>query len=50
MDACKNPTSIVGESGGRFMLTGGDAAVVVNAEGKVVTTWATNSAGWRVVP
>jgi hypothetical protein len=24
--------------------------VVVNADGKVVTTWATTSAGFRVVP
>jgi hypothetical protein len=50
MDAFKNPTSIVGQSGGGFMLTGSDAVVVVNAEGRVITTWATNSAGFRVVP
>jgi hypothetical protein len=49
-DAFKNPTSIAGQSGGRFVLTGRDAVVVVNADGKVVTTWATTSAGFRVVP
>jgi hypothetical protein len=48
-DAFRNPTSIAGQSGGRFVLTGRDAVVVVNAEGEVVTTWATNSAGFRVV-
>jgi hypothetical protein len=50
MDAFKNPASIAGQSGGRFVLTGRDAVVVVNAEGKVITTWATNSAEVRVVP
>jgi hypothetical protein len=50
MDALKNPTSIAGQSGGRFVLTGKEAVVVINAEGRVVTTWATNSAGVRVVP
>jgi len=50
MDAFKNPTSIAGQSGGRFVLTGRDAVVVVNAEGRVITTCATNSAGVRVVP
>ncbi len=49
-DAFTNPLRISGESGGRFLLTGRDAAVVVNAEGRVITTWATNSAGFRVVP
>jgi hypothetical protein len=50
LDAFKNPLSITGQSGGRFMMTGRDAVVVVNAEGQVVTTWATSLAGTRVVP
>ncbi|WP_342120715.1 hypothetical protein [Pseudoduganella sp. OTU4001] len=48
LDAFKNPLSISGQSGGRFMMTGKDAVIVVNSEGKVITTWATNSSGVRV--
>lgn len=50
LDAWQNPLSIAGQSGGRFMVTGADGVMVVNAEGRVITTWATNSAGLRVVP
>jgi hypothetical protein len=50
LDAFKNPLSITGQSGGRFVLTGTDAVVVVNAEGQVISTWATGSAGFRIVP
>jgi hypothetical protein len=50
LDAFKNPLSITGQSGGRFVLTGSDAVVVVNAEGQVISTWATGSAGFRIVP
>lgn len=48
LNAFSNPLSISGQSGGRFMLTGRDAVIVVNKEGKVITTWATNSAGVRI--
>jgi hypothetical protein len=48
-DAFKNPISIAGQSGGRFVFTGQNAVVVVNAEGRVISTWATNSAGVRAV-
>jgi len=50
LDAFKNPLSITGQSGGRFVLTGRDAVVVVNAEGQLISTWATGSAGFRIVP
>ncbi|MGE8273684.1 hypothetical protein, partial [Stenotrophomonas sp.] len=45
--AVRNPLSITGQSGGRFMMTGKDAVVIVNHQGKVITTWATNAAGVR---
>lgn len=47
LDAVRNPLSITGQSGGRFMMTGKDAVVIVNHQGKVITTWATNAAGVR---
>jgi len=47
LDAVKNPLSVTGQSGGRFMMTGNDAVVVINSEGKVITTWARNSRGIR---
>lgn len=50
-DAVKNPIKpLVLESdeyGGNYKYTGNDAIVVLNLEGKVVTTWARSSAGWR---
>jgi hypothetical protein len=49
-DAFQNPLSIIGQNGGRFILTGTNAVVVVNAEGQVITTWATRSAGFRIIP
>jgi RHS repeat-associated protein len=50
LDAFKNPLRIVGQSGGRFQMIGRDATIVINAEGKIITTWATNAAGIRVAP
>jgi hypothetical protein len=50
LDAFKSPLKIIGQAGWRFQFTGQNAVVVLNAEGKVVTTWATNAAGVRVVP
>jgi len=46
-DAVTNPQRIVPQSGGRRLFIGKDAAVVLNAEGKVMTTWARSSSGWR---
>ena len=50
LDAFKNPLGIAGQSGGRFVLTGADATVIVNSEGQVISAWATGSAGLRVAP
>ncbi len=49
-DAVANPLDVVAQSGGRYMFVGQNAVVVLNSNGEVITTWATNSAGWRVVP
>ncbi len=50
LDAVKNPVSIAGQSGGRFIFNGKNATVVLNEAGSVITTWARNSAGVRIVP
>ena len=50
LDAWQNPLSITGQSGGRFVMQGQNATIVVNSQGKVITTWANSSAGWRITP
>jgi RHS repeat-associated protein len=47
LDAVKNPTQVVQQPGGRTMYVGKDATVVMNSQGKVITTWANGSAGQR---
>jgi uncharacterized protein YukE len=48
-DAVQNPIQPVEpQPGGRYKYVGKDAVVVLNQNGKVITTWATNSAGWRI--
>ncbi|MGH9170158.1 MAG: hypothetical protein ACRD0Z_04730 [Acidimicrobiales bacterium] len=49
-DAVANPIDVVRQASGTFKFVGNDATVVLNSDGKVVTTWATNSAGWRNAP
>ena len=48
LDAVKNPTQVIQQSGGRTMYVGKDATVITNNEGKVITTWANGSAGTRI--
>ena len=48
LDAVKNPTQVVQQSDGRTMYVGKDATVIINAQGKVITTWANGSAGARI--
>ena len=50
LDAVKNPIKVVAQSGGRLKYVGKDATVVLNKAGKVITTWARNSAGTRIKP
>lgn len=50
LDAVRNPTRIDLQARGARRFVGKDATVVLNAEGKVITAWATNSAGWRNQP
>lgn len=47
-DAVTNPTRPAqAQAGGTYKYTGKNAVVILNQDGKVVTTWARNSAGWR---
>ncbi len=50
MDAVKNPLKTVGQSEGRIKYIGNQATVVLNREGKVISTWARTSAAWRIRP
>jgi hypothetical protein len=47
-DAVQNPTKPPEpQPGGRYKYIGKNATVILNSAGKVVTTWARNSGGWR---
>jgi hypothetical protein len=46
-DAVANPEEVIPQSGGAVKYVGRDAVVVLNSDGKVITTWATSSAGTR---
>lgn len=50
LDAVKYPQQTIPQAGGAVQYVGRDATVVVNANGKVITTWANNSGGVRVAP
>jgi hypothetical protein len=39
---------IFGRANGTFGLVGGDATVILNANGQVVTTYATGAVGFRI--
>jgi RHS repeat-associated protein len=47
-DAVKNPIKVVAGRNGATKYIGRDATVVLNKAGKVITTWARNSAGRRL--
>jgi hypothetical protein len=47
-DAVQNPIKPPQpQPGGKYKYIGKNATVVLNSAGKVVTTWARNSGGWR---
>ena len=48
--AVRNPTRVIEQAEGKLKYVGEDATVVLNKAGEVVTTWARNSAGWRIPP
>ena len=50
LDALKNPVKVVVQKGGEVKIIGKDATVILNQAGKVITTWARNSAGTRIQP
>ncbi|HKQ71895.1 MAG TPA: hypothetical protein VJT73_21270 [Polyangiaceae bacterium] len=43
-----NPLSIFGKANGTFGFVGQNATVILNADGKLVTTFANGSAGFRI--
>lgn len=45
----RNPRQIIKQEGGKLKFIGDDAVAIVNREGRIVTTWATNSRGIRTV-
>ena len=46
--AVRNPLRAVPQSGGRMKYIGQNATVILNDAGKVISTWARNSAAWRI--
>ena len=46
-NAVKHPLSVVDQGARGIKYTGKFAIVVLNSTGKIITTWATTSAGWR---
>jgi hypothetical protein len=48
LDAVKNPVGRFSQAGGRTMYVGRDATVILSSSGRVITTWARRSAGFRV--
>jgi len=49
-DAVENPTRVVEQDNDTFQFVGKDATVVLNSDGKLVTSWANGSSGWRNAP
>jgi RHS repeat-associated protein len=50
LDAVNAPMKVINQADGTTRFVGKDASVVLNKEGRVVTTWANGSAGTRIQP
>jgi RHS repeat-associated protein len=50
LDAVNAPMKVINQADGTKRFVGKDATVVLNGEGRVVTTWANGSAGTRIQP
>ncbi len=50
LDAVRNPVHTITQASGRTRYVGRDATVVLEDDGTLVTTWATNRNGWRYGP
>ncbi len=50
LDAVNAPVKVINQADGTTRFVGKDATVVLNGEGRVVTTWANGSAGTRIQP
>jgi RHS repeat-associated protein len=48
LNTLKNPTKVIQQADGTVKVIGKDAGVVLNQAGKVITTWARNSASPRI--
>ena len=48
LDTMRNPLSIAGQSGGRFVLGGASSQVVLNVGGDVITVVPFGSAAFRI--
>ncbi len=47
LNAVKHPLSVIDQGVRGVKYIGKLATVILNSTGKVITTWATTSAGWR---
>jgi len=50
LNAVKNPIKTVSKNNGVTKHVGNNATVVLNNQNQVITTWATNSSGFRIAP
>jgi hypothetical protein len=51
LDAVKNPLKVVVNEGrGSIKYVGKNATVVLSKAGVIMTTWARNAAGFRIIP
>lgn len=48
LDTVRKPKRVVYQPGDRVQYVGEDAVVILNRAGKIITTWATHRAGYRV--
>ena len=47
LDAVRHPISVINQGSRGIKYVGKLATVILNGAGKVITTWATTSVGWR---
>lgn len=47
LNAVRNPSQVISQSGGKLKYVGQNATVILNENGRLITTWARNKLGWR---
>ncbi|MDB4952314.1 MAG: wapA, partial [Gemmatimonadetes bacterium] len=50
LSAVATPLKAISNRGGGMKYIGENATVILSEAGKVITTWARNASGWRIVP